>query len=164
LSTGANQRHAPEGDEAALDRVSSAPWFLRGRSIPFRVDCSHDIPYLGGIARDGRTVYVDRKAYPALVAQGVLPGLVEHERVEGILLRRGVRYSDAHRIATAAENRVYAQLGMDAEKAQAVYPKLVRSAEYETVTRCPKDLDLRPYSDPPADDRRLARIRKAQGS
>ena len=161
MSAGAGQRH-DKGDEAGLDRVSSATWFLRGRSMPYRIDRSYDIPYVGGISRDGRTVYVDRKAYPALLAQGVLPGLIEHERVEGILLRKGMAYPDAHGIATAAENRVYAQLGMDFEKAQAVYPKLIRSAEDETVTRCPKDLDLHPYSDPPTDDRHLAMIREAQ--
>src|ERR1700694_2338922 len=162
MSAGADQRHEGEGDEAGLDRVSSTTWFLRGRSIPYRVDRSYDIPYLGGISRDGRTVYVDRKAYPALLAQGVLPGLIEHERVEGILLRRGMQYPDAHRIATAAENRVYAQLGMDFADAQAVYPKLIRSAEDETVTRCPRDLDLRPYSDRPRDNGHLALIKQAQ--
>src|ERR1700680_2858421 len=74
MSAGAGQRHEDEGDEAGLDHVSSTTWFLRGRSIPYRVDHSYDIPYVGGISRDGRTVYVDRKAYPALLAQGVLPG------------------------------------------------------------------------------------------
>jgi hypothetical protein len=72
---------------------------LGGRAIPYRIDRSYDIPYVGGISRDGRTVYVDRKAYPALLARGVLPGLIEHERVEGILLRRGMQYPDANRIA-----------------------------------------------------------------
>jgi hypothetical protein len=33
------------------------------------------------------------------------------------LLRKGMAHPDAHRIATAAENRVYAQLGMDVRKA-----------------------------------------------
>jgi hypothetical protein len=165
--------HAVRAPHAGVRRrqlaaVLAEPDVRRGLRVPFAIDRGHDIPYVGGVSRDGRTVYIDRR-FPSRVAMGgrgsaagradLTAGLVRHEQVEGALLRTGrYSYAAAHELATAAENAVYCAMGLDPEQAQAAYPRYVRAAHDETLVRVPPDLELRPYTEPPLDRALLRRL------
>jgi hypothetical protein len=155
-------------DAAGLERVKRQAWFAAGMALPFTVEEGCDIPYVGGSAIDGRTIYVDRHFPPRIAVEGRLvdlrPGLIRHEQVEGVLLRSGrFDYGSAHHIANAAEDRVYRALGLDPAAADRAYGRLIRADAGEQLERVPADLNLLPYLAPPADKALLARMRAAMG-
>jgi hypothetical protein len=151
MSTAHRHLDPNEDHDKELARLLKLGWVKAGLAIKFDVDHSYDIPYVGGVSKDGKTIYVDRRAYPSLKRLGLIPGLVRHEQIEGILLRTGkYLYRGAHEIATAAENKVYRAQGKDVKKAQDNYPRFIRTDAKEKLLRVPADLELRPYLDPPA--------------
>lgn len=131
---------------------------LRGISAhPTRTDRSYDIPYLGGYSEDGRTIYLDRRL-PKLLSLPdrrkfcPYPFLLVHERVEKWLLDHRKLpernpYLWAHRIATAAEHQAVREAGISPEEYEAALRPWIRSADHESVTHIPPDLDLTPYRD-----------------
>lgn len=140
--------HDPKKDHLEeLAKLEKQAWFRKGRAIKYVIDHSHRIYYLGGSSNDGSKVYVDEEQYPKIKKLGLLEGLIEHEVVEGILLRsKKYDYAGAHELASAAEDKVYREQGLDPKKAQAKYPKLIKASEAEPIENVPSDLRLDPYS------------------
>ena len=73
-----------------------------------KFDRSHDIPYLAGYSRDGKTIYIDRHMPQSFKYRGrdieTDRFLILHEEVEKTLIDRlGLHYLHAHQIATRAE-------------------------------------------------------------
>jgi hypothetical protein len=135
-----------------LENIEHLPWFRAGLAIPFAVVTDRRIPFLGGVSVDGTHIYLDAGLPPRVhvAPYGMIdlrPGLIVHERWEGIFMRHGYKYAAAHEFATCAENRVYRAHGFDPAKVQAVYPRLLRASEKQQLEPgdVPADLDLRPY-------------------
>ncbi|WP_266169014.1 hypothetical protein [Dyella subtropica] len=115
-------------------------------------DRDHDIPYLAGYSKDGKTIYIDRHLPKSFMFRGrtveVDRFLILHEEVEKTLIDQlGLHYLHAHQIATRAE-----EAAVNAERVTwAAYDrfmqKYVKSVGDERLTKVPVDLDLKPYRD-----------------
>jgi hypothetical protein len=117
-----------------------------------RVDRNHDIPYLAGYSRDGRTVFIDRH-----MPRSFLVGkrrvrtdrfLITHEVVEKALLDQlRLHYLHAHQIALRTEQAAVRAAGLNWRG----YDRFTKSHEKtmadERLQRVPRDLDLTPYRD-----------------
>ena len=150
-----------------LERIERTPWFKAGLAIPYKVVTTKRIPFLGGVSIDGRNIYINlgfpkQVHVPPYGMIDIRPGLIVHERWEGIFLRKGYKYDGAHDFATAAENRLYRAHGWDPSKVQNVYPRLIQAAEGQRLEPgdVPSDLDLRPYQG----TKYLARTRAAMAA
>ncbi len=128
------------------------PWFVRcleraRRDVRVIYDC--DLPYVAGSDTDVDRVYIDRHAYSAIKDAGLLPGLIEHELVEGILERHGWNYEKeplaAHLVAGCAEERCNQERGISAAQADAVYLPLIKADARERLVAVPIDLNMKPY-------------------
>ncbi|WP_266158113.1 hypothetical protein [Dyella silvatica] len=116
------------------------------------LDRDHDIPYLAGYSKDGKTIYIDRHLPKSFMFRGrkveVDRFLVLHEEVEKTLIDQlGLHYLHAHQIATRAE-----EAAVNAERVTwAAYDrfmqKYVKSIGDERLSKVPADLDLKPYRD-----------------
>jgi hypothetical protein len=73
-----------------------------------RLDRKHDVPYLAGYSRDGKTIYIDRHMPSSFRYAGKEINtdryLILHEEVEKTLIDQlDLHYLHAHQIATRAE-------------------------------------------------------------
>lgn len=117
-----------------------------------KLDRAHDIPYLAGYSKDGKTIYIDRHLPSSFTFRGrtieVDRFLILHEEVEKTLIDQlGLHYLHAHQIATRAE-----EAAVNAERITwAAYDcfmqKYVKSIGDERLSEVPADLDLKPYRD-----------------
>lgn len=141
-----------QGEEHLLDAALADPKVKQKLARGVTIDKKHDVPYLGGISRDGRTVYIDRHL-PASLKLGKLsmnpvPFLCTHERTEhAIMTSLGLKYEAAHKLATAAEHRKLRQRGYDPEAYEAALKPFIKGDEKERLTKVPGDLFLGPYED-----------------
>lgn len=113
------------------------------------VDCKHDVPFVAGMSEDGDTLYVDKEAYPEIEKAGYMRALIVHEMVEHCLMEHcGMKYQEAHAIATGAEESCLRADGIDQTKYNAFYDRIIRKVasrgDYKNV---PDDLDTEPYQD-----------------
>ena len=156
------ERHA-----AQYDHLCRQAWFKMAMAYRPSVIVSFDLPYVGGSSVGQERVYVDVNAYPIIAKAGLLPGLLKHEHVEGVLLEHGWHYAieplASHLVATVAENREYAMRGISLEHANRLYAPLIKADEHERLACCPRDLHMEPYTEPPVDRELLAAVREAQG-
>ena len=116
------------------------------------LDRGHDVPYLAGYSRDGRTIYIDRHLPGSFACRGrrvaVDPFLVLHEAVEKSLIDTlGLRYQHAHQIALRAEEAAVNAARVSWREYDAFMQKYIKEAGDETLTRLPLDLDIKPYRD-----------------
>jgi hypothetical protein len=182
-------RHTVTDDHLReLARIESRPWFIHGKKILKILDRTHDTPWLGGSSTDLKHIYVDPlfrgnaqylgRPFPV---RRLLPPLIEHEEVEGILLVFGTdasgnayRYDGAHEIATAAEirkaRRLMASLGLPWNEAayQDIFKPFLKMTERPPWPNIATDLNTECYrEDDPALYREIERailnasIRKA---
>lgn len=116
------------------------------------IDRSHDIPYVAGYSRDGRTVFIDRHMPRSFLYRGkrVLTDrfLVLHELVEKSLLdEMRLHYLHAHQIALRTEKAAVRAAGVGWRE----YNRFTESNEKkigdERLTKVPATLDLTPYRD-----------------
>jgi tripartite-type tricarboxylate transporter receptor subunit TctC len=63
------------------------------------------VAYVGGVSKDGTTIYIDRRAYPSLKKLGLVPGLVRHEAT-WVLARRTVSGSRSALDGCLGQNRI----------------------------------------------------------
>src|SRR6185369_236873 len=64
------------------------------------IDKDHDVPYVAGYSKTGRTIYFDRRLPRLIRGIPLEPYLREHELVESILIHQfGWDYQDAHHAA-----------------------------------------------------------------
>lgn len=142
--------------ERALDAVA--------RQIK-TLDRRHDIPYLAGYSRNGKTIYIDRELPKSFVFRGrrikVDRFLILHEAVEKTLMDHlGLRYLDAHQIATRAEQAAVRASGVSWQAYDTFMRRYVKSSGEEILSKVPRDLDLKPYREE-RDDALLRRMAAA---
>lgn len=114
-----------------------------------------DVPYLAGYSTNGRHLYEDRRLPRYLYVRGhrldlwnPRGPLLTHEQTEKALIdRAGLDYQHAHAVATICEHAILRKLGIDPQSYEDTLRPYIRSAEAETVTNPPPDLDLTPYQD-----------------
>lgn len=119
-----------------------------------KIDTAHDIPYVAGYSKNGRTLYVDR-TLPRSFTQSdgkkvdVMRYLLLHEAVEKALLDSyDIPYQFAHQIALRVERDAVKADGVDWGEYNAFFTKHIKRihnrGKFDNV---PRDLDLTPYHD-----------------
>jgi hypothetical protein len=116
------------------------------------LDRKHDIPYLAGYSRDGKTIYIDRHMPSTLRYDGRDVNtdryLILHEEVEKTLIDQlNLHYLHAHQIASRAEQAAVRAAGIRWRDYDAFMQKYVKHIGDERLTKVPADLDLKPYRD-----------------
>jgi len=116
------------------------------------LDRNHDIPYLAGYSRDGKTIYIDRHMPKSFKRAGreidTDRFLILHEEVEKTLIDQlGLHYLHAHQIATRAEQAAVRAAGVSWRDYDRFMQKYVKHIGDEKLTKVPADLDLKPYRD-----------------
>jgi len=117
-----------------------------------KLDRAHDIPYLAGYSRDGKTIYIDRHMPRAMKYRGreidTDRFLILHEEVEKTLIDQlNLHYLHAHQIATRAEEAAVRAAGILWRDYDRFMQKHVKTIGDERLTKVPPDLDLKPYRD-----------------
>ncbi len=117
-----------------------------------RLDREHDIPYLAGYSRDGKTIYIDRHLPQWLRTGGrrvkIDRFLILHEAVEKTLLARlDLHYQHAHQIALRAEEAAVRAAGIPWREYDRFMRQFIKEAGDEKLGRLPVDLDIKPYRD-----------------
>jgi len=132
-----------------------------------RLDRSHDIPYLAGYSRDGKTIYIDKDLPKTFAAPGgrrrvsVDRYLILHEAVEKALLDGlGLSYPHAHQIALRAEQAAVRADGVPWRPYDRFMKRYIKEAG-DDLRRLPKALDLKPYRDE-HDTQALRRLQAAR--
>jgi hypothetical protein len=133
-----------------------------------KFDRKHDIPYLAGYSKDGKTIYIDRHMPHFFKFRGRSIDtdrfLILHEEVEKTLIDQlGLHYLHAHQIATRAEQAAVRAAGVTWRDYDRFMQKYVKRIGDERLTKVPDDLDTKPYRDEHDDDllrRMLASIDK----
>lgn len=117
-----------------------------------KLDREHDIPYLAGYSRDGKTIYIDRHLPKSFTFRGrtieVDRFLILHEEVEKTLIDQlDLHYLHAHQIATRAEEAAVSAQRVTWKAYDRFMQKYVKSIGDERLQKVPDDLDLKPYRD-----------------
>jgi hypothetical protein len=117
-----------------------------------KLDRAHDIPYLAGYSRDGKTIYIDRHMPNVMKFRGQEVDtdrfLILHEEVEKTLIDQlDLHYLHAHQIATRAEEAAVRAAGIRWRDYDRFMQKYVKKIGDERLKKVPADLDLKPYRD-----------------
>ncbi|MEO9214662.1 MAG: hypothetical protein ABI227_03285 [Rhodanobacter sp.] len=117
-----------------------------------KLDREHDIPFLAGYSRDGKTIYIDRYLPKSFTFRDrpieVDRFLILHEEVEKTLIEQlGLHYLHAHQIAIRAEEAAVNAERITWTAYDRFMQKYVKSIDDERMTRVPADLELKPYRD-----------------
>ncbi len=150
--------HHPEAPHAKLrlpDTYVSSLMMDRAVDAILRratLDREHDIPYLAGYSRNGKTIYIDRHLPKVFQEKGKSVEtdrfLILHEAVEKTLIDQlGLHYQHAHQIATRAEQAAVRAAGISWRDYDRFMQQYVKQAADERLTKVPADLDLKPYRD-----------------
>jgi len=116
------------------------------------IDRDHDIPYIAGYSRDGRTIYIDRHLPRSFQFRGrrVLPErfLVLHELIEKSLLdEMRLHYLHAHQIALRTEQAAVRAAGISWHAYNDFTKAYEKKIGDERLVKVPRSLDLTPYRD-----------------
>jgi hypothetical protein len=116
------------------------------------LDRGHDIPYLAGYSKDGKTIYIDRHMPRTMKFRGreidTDRYLILHEEVEKTLIDQlNLNYLHAHQIAARAEEAAVRAAGILWRDYDRFMQKHVKKISDERLTKVPADLDLKPYRD-----------------
>ena len=148
--------HAPHRKLHAPDWFVSSLMMERALDAILRrvrkLDRSHDIPYLAGYSRDGKTIYIDRHLPRTFRYRGrdieVDRYLILHEEVEKTLIDQlDLHYLHAHQIATRAEEAAVHADRVAWRAYDRFMQKYVKAIGDERLKKVPDDLDLKPYRD-----------------
>ena len=117
-----------------------------------KLDRKHDIPYLAGYSRDGKTIYIDRHMPKTMKYEGrdidTDRYLILHEEVEKTLIDQlNLHYLHAHQIASRAEQAAVRAAGIRWRDYDRFMQANVKHIGDERLTKVPADLDLKPYRD-----------------
>jgi hypothetical protein len=159
-------------DEATwLKFIVDHPLVLTWLQRPYRLSRDYSIPYLGGISKDGGTVFLDHRYDPILhcLEHGHIldssETIPDHEITEYVCVRfYGMVYMDSnpfrnpHIWGNTAERLAVMAAGCEWGPYNKALDKQLSGVELEKVTRCPSNLALYPYQDDP---KLLAKIRAA---
>lgn len=119
----------------------------------FKIDYTHDIPYVAGYGVDGNTIYIDKDVYTALKKERKekwLKPLSFHEAIEkSIMLQHPkLEYQFCHQNALRLELELVKCMKIDQKDYDAFMDKYIKKiADLKEYTNLPKDLDLKPYED-----------------
>ena len=143
-----------------LDRALDA--ILRRVSL----DRTHDVPYLAGYSKDGKTIYIDRHLPETFVHRGKTVAvdryLILHESVEKTLIDElNLHYRHAHQIATRAEEAAVRADRISWRAYDHFMQHYIKKVGSERLTRVPRNLDLKPYRDEHDNDL-LVRLQMAE--
>jgi hypothetical protein len=116
------------------------------------LDRGHDIPYLAGYSKDGKTIYIDRHMPRTMKFRGreidTDRFLILHEEVEKTLIDQlNLHYLHAHQIAARAEEAAVRAADVLWREYDRFMQKHVKKIGDERLTKVPADLDLKPYRD-----------------
>ena len=116
------------------------------------LDRTHDIPYLAGYSRDGKTIYIDRHLPESFESRGKAvytdKFLVLHEALEkAVIDTLGLRYQHAHQLALREEEAAVRAFGVSWKEYSDFMDRYIKEAADERLARIPRDLDLKPYRD-----------------
>src|SRR5262249_34841460 len=116
------------------------------------LDRKHDVPYLAGYSRDGKTIYIDRHMPQTMRYDGreidTDRYLILHEEVEKTLIDQlNLHYLHAHQIASRAEQAAVRAAGVSWKAYDDFMQKHVKHIGDERLEKVPGDLDLKPYRD-----------------
>ena len=117
-----------------------------------RLDREHDVPYLAGYSRDGKTIYIDKdlpKSFTTRAAKRVAVDrfLILHEAVEKTLIDElDLVYQHAHQIALRAEQAAVRAAGVPWDEYDRFMARYIKEAD-DVIDRLPADLDIKPYRD-----------------
>src|SRR5215469_16853152 len=117
-----------------------------------KLDRKHDVPYLAGYSKDGKTIYIDHRMPPSFRYAGKEINtdryLILHEEVEKTLIDQlNLHYLHAHQIASHAEQAAVRAAGIRWRDYDRFMQSNVKSIGDERLTKVPADLDLKPYRD-----------------
>ncbi|SDR62977.1 hypothetical protein SAMN05444161_0705 [Rhizobiales bacterium GAS191] len=117
-----------------------------------KLDRKHDIPYVAGYSKDGKTIYIDRHLPSEMEYKGRKINtdrfLLLHEEVEKTLIDQlNLHYLHAHQIATRAEEAAVRAAGINWRDYDRFMQKYVKKMGDEGLSKIPGDLDLKPYRD-----------------
>lgn len=117
-----------------------------------KLDRKHDIPYLAGYSRDGKTIYIDRELPCYFIAHRrriyTDRFLILHETVEKALIDQlRLKYQHAHQIALRTEEAVVRAYGIKWREYDRFMQMYIKEAADEKLARLPVDLDIKPYRD-----------------
>jgi hypothetical protein len=117
-----------------------------------KLDRNHDIPYLAGYSKDGKTIFIDRHMPKLFKHRGRTVEtdrfLILHEEVEKTLIDQlGLHYLHAHQIASRAEQAAVRAAGISWQAYDQFMQKFVKEIGDERLTKVPADLDTKPYRD-----------------
>ena len=115
-----------------------------------RIVLAH-VPYGGGWSRDGTHLYIDERIPRYMTIDGkqvdVHALIARHEIVEKGEMDRGVKYKDAHKIATVAENAEAQALGINPKHYNDALKESLKTARAsQDKAKVPTDLDSRAYN------------------
>jgi hypothetical protein len=153
-------RRAGPRKHARRRRIGADDTVMSGRMLKAAVDAilrstkldrSHDVPYLAGYSRDGKTIYIDKDLPRSFRAGGtrvqVDRFLILHEAVEKTLLDAlGLVYQHAHQIALRAEQAAVRAAGVSWREYDRFMARHIKEAD-DVIDRLPADLDIKPYRD-----------------
>ena len=148
-------RHSPRKRRIAADDTLMSGAMLKAAVNAIlsrtRLDRRHDVPYLAGYSRDGKTIYIDKDLPKSFGAGGkqvaVDRFLILHEAVEKALLDQlGLHYQHAHQIALRAEQAAVRAAGIGWREYDKFMARYIKEAE-DGIERLPVDLDVKPYRD-----------------
>lgn len=119
-----------------------------------KVDTTHDIPYVAGYSKNGKTLYVDRSLpltykTPSGKTIDVMRYLLLHEEIEKALLEAfKLPYQFAHQIALRVEQDAVKADGIDWSEYNSFFVvQIKRIGAKKNYSDVPADLDLQPYHD-----------------
>jgi hypothetical protein len=117
-----------------------------------KLDRKHDIPYLAGYSKDGKTIYIDRHMPKTMKYAGreidTDRYLILHEEVEKTLIDQlNLHYLHAHQIASRAEQAAVRAAGIRWRDYDTFMQANVKHIGDERLEKVPADLDLKPYRD-----------------
>ena len=155
-----------------VDKIMHDQSIVRRVYSDLKLDREHDLPYLGGYSKDGKTIYLDRHLPEFLTLHedgkarefDPTPFLLVHEKWEkAIIDELHWTYPPSHEVATGIERRQVLAHGLPwAAYSNALKP-FIKADEHEKLVKVPKDLDLTPYYGPPPDTVLLHHLEKKMG-
>lgn len=118
----------------------------------FKIDRDHEVPYVAGYSKDGKTIYIDKdmpKGFKSKSGKFIETDkyLILHEAIEKTLMESfGEIYQLAHQIALRVERSAVEANGISWKEYNDFMLKNVKEiGDLKTYKDLPKDLDLGPY-------------------
>ena len=138
----------PKIASSKVHRYLSDPKFKKEFDRDYRVDRSYDVPYVAGYSEDAKTVFIDRHFKKMMGSVDVEPYVFVHEKAEKALIDTfGLKYQEAHHIATCLERLTIDRDGIDWHRYEKFVMDQYKHIGHEKIERVPPNLDITPYKD-----------------